>query len=164
VPPPPKPADEGLSLEVTMKFIQEKLKAKLPIWADITADPATCQLTFQRDDVPDNETKAVKRSRAMSLREVEKIQVMTLEEFASLMRQDDPDKPGQFVLRILATTEKSVHTRLEAIPKRGKPTQRDYYSGDWSATFQDQDTADRLAKALLHAVELCGGGTTPEPF
>lgn len=30
--------------------------------------------------------------------------------------------------------------------------------------FTDADLADRVAKAMLHAVELCGGGKGPEPF
>jgi hypothetical protein len=30
--------------------------------------------------------------------------------------------------------------------------------------FRDEDMANRVAKALVHAVELCGGGSTPEPF
>jgi hypothetical protein len=29
--------------------------------------------------------------------------------------------------------------------------------------FDDEDTADRVAKALIHAVELCGGGND-DPF
>jgi hypothetical protein len=30
--------------------------------------------------------------------------------------------------------------------------------------FQDATVADRVARALTHAVELCGGGSKPEPF
>jgi hypothetical protein len=30
--------------------------------------------------------------------------------------------------------------------------------------FHDEDVANRVAKALVHAVELCGGGSQPEPF
>jgi len=30
--------------------------------------------------------------------------------------------------------------------------------------FHDEETANRVAKAMLHAVELCGGGSRPEPF
>jgi hypothetical protein len=30
--------------------------------------------------------------------------------------------------------------------------------------FFDEQLANRVAKALVHAVELCGGGTKPEPF
>jgi hypothetical protein len=50
--PPPKPADEGPSLEATMKFIQEKMNgeegAKIPGIGvgklAVSADPATCTL------------------------------------------------------------------------------------------------------------------------
>jgi hypothetical protein len=30
--------------------------------------------------------------------------------------------------------------------------------------FTDADLADRVVKALTHAVELCGDGSKPEPF
>jgi hypothetical protein len=30
--------------------------------------------------------------------------------------------------------------------------------------FLDEDVANRTAKAMVHAVELCGGGSKPEPF
>jgi hypothetical protein len=31
-------------------------------------------------------------------------------------------------------------------------------------SFRDEDAANRVAKALVHAVELCGGGSKPELF
>jgi hypothetical protein len=31
-------------------------------------------------------------------------------------------------------------------------------------TFFDEQLANRVAKALVHAVERCGGGSKPEPF
>jgi len=36
--------------------------------------------------------------------------------------------------------------------------------GSYDLYFRDEDTANRVAKALVHAVELCGGGSEPEPF
>jgi hypothetical protein len=35
---------------------------------------------------------------------------------------------------------------------------------DPTIRFYEQELADRVAKALVHAVELCGGGPKPEPF
>jgi hypothetical protein len=35
---------------------------------------------------------------------------------------------------------------------------------DPTIRFYEQEIADRVAKALIHAVELCGGGPKPEPF
>jgi hypothetical protein len=69
VPPPPKPADDGPSLEVTMKFIQEKLNAIGPLrysvsrravdadsdsvfneadeLSDVVADPQRCTISYR---------------------------------------------------------------------------------------------------------------------
>jgi len=33
-----------------------------------------------------------------------------------------------------------------------------------SFVFFDEQLANRMAKAMVHAVELCGGGSEPEPF
>jgi len=80
-PPPPKPVDNGPGLEVTMKFIQDKLKAKLPFWDDITVDPANCQLTFTRSCKwagTDWEDEIL----TFSFREVEKIELV--------LPEDDP--------------------------------------------------------------------------
>jgi len=67
------------------------------------------------------------------------------------------------MLKVLMTTEKSVHNHHF---KKGKPRPKDdTESGIWIAgRIFDEDFANRLAKAMLHAVELCGGGSQPEPF
>lgn len=44
----------------------------------------------------------------------------------------------------------------------GDPTLPDRVLKTW--LFRDEDTANRVAKALVHAVELCGGGSEHEPF
>jgi hypothetical protein len=38
-----------------------------------------------------------------------------------------------------------------------EPDSYDFY-------FHDEDTANRVAKAVVHAIEQCGGGSQPEPF
>jgi hypothetical protein len=30
--------------------------------------------------------------------------------------------------------------------------------------FRDEEMADRVAKAMIHDIEICGGGSQPEPF
>src|SRR5580693_6885896 len=50
-PPPPKPADDGPSLEVTMKFIREKMAAAIKLESPgskdvIAADPTKCEFTW----------------------------------------------------------------------------------------------------------------------
>src|ERR1039458_6594273 len=45
-----------------------------------------------------------------------------------------------------------------------KPTESDTNVGVFALHFRDEETADRVAKAMIHAIELCGGGSQPEPF
>jgi hypothetical protein len=40
------------------------------------------------------------------------------------------------------------------------PVEKDDASKTNGLTFRDEDTADRVAKAMTHAMELCGGGVT----
>ena len=56
----------------------------------------------------------------------------------------------------------SVHSTFD---KGKEPAQDRDSTGDTAYfVFRDEETANRLAKAMVHAVELCGGGTKPEPF
>jgi hypothetical protein len=163
-----------------MQFVQEKLKAKLPYWTDITADPANCQITFAKHYGPELSANGNSRdyTTTFSFREVERIEVMPLREYSRVTGQeedpDNPPSPDTFVLRVLMTTAKSVHER-KTTSKKGKVVSGpanynanwnyDKYKGEWTATFQEgEDLANRLAKAMAHAVELCGGGSKPEPF
>jgi|CZKF01.1.fsa_nt_gi hypothetical protein len=45
-----------------------------------------------------------------------------------------------------------------------KTPETDTNVGVFTLHFRDEETADRVAKAMIHAVELCGGGSQPEPF
>ncbi len=140
---PPQPSDNGPSLEVTMKFIQDKLEAKAnpPHGVLIEVNPAKCEI------VEDGHV-------TFSFREVEKIEVIP----------PDEDSP-LFTLRLLMTTNKSVHTRYtDQEKKKSHWALGDSDRGSMRWWFKDDDVANRVAKALLHAVELCGGGSKPEPF
>lgn len=160
VAPVPGSADNGPSLDVTMKFIQEKLKAKLSEWEDVTADPTSCQITFAKNLKPKgyyNTIHADATATTFSFREVEKIEVQ-------VRRDDDGDAmPGIYDLMVSMTTEKSVH---ESDYKKGKICNRRDF-GFWRSfggRGLDEDLANRVAKAMVHAVELCGGGSKAEPF
>lgn len=53
------------------------------------------------------------------------------------------------------------------LKKLAKPYRGDYQDQsvpELAFMFRDADMANRVAKAMLHAVELCGGGSKPEPF
>jgi hypothetical protein len=151
--PAPKPADNGPSLEVTMKFIQEKLKDKSHKnfeREDIVADPVSCHLTITDSGTAKGDTTII---RSFSFREVEKIQV-------SPTLDDDGQATGAFGLGISMDSQTGVHHTYIYDKKHKKES----FSEGYRFQFSDEDVANRVAKAMIHAVELCGGGSKPEPF
>lgn len=152
-PPPPKPEDNGPSLEVTMKFIQEKLKDKLLKHFDqenIVADPVSCQLTVTDGGRAKGDTTII---RSLSFREVENIHV-------GPQVDEDGQATGAFSLGISMESQTGVHHTYIYDKKHRKEAS----SGGYQFQFTDEDIANRIAKAMIHAVELCGGGSKPEPF
>jgi hypothetical protein len=103
----------------------------------------------------------------------ESIQVMPADYWWKLELADEgaPSRtarvePAYFVLS-LGRAEKTKGPCMEYVPEKkeiacGDPTLGDRITMTWG--FRDEDTANRVAKALVHAVELCGGGNKPEPF
>ncbi len=170
VPPPPKPADEGPSLEVTMKFIQDKLNdvglinyagyyhdnATGSDWTDrfqvqatgVVADPGACRVSFHWKTVR-NGTTFADLDVGFSLKAVGDIVVLPADQNQKAIdtAAGHPEwtcriDPGVFVLNARRTDIK----------------------GGNSFDFSDEQMANRVAKAMVHAVELCGGGAKPEPF
>jgi hypothetical protein len=180
VPPPPKAANDGPSLEVTMKFIQDKLndadKLNFAInWynvaidkventyqigyevSNVAANPARCVITIERKILIDGRTIQINQD--WGLRDVLDLAVRTGAEEVRKKQAEMGDHtydprfdPAVFVL---------VARRLK--DKKQQPS-------GWLITepdqlfFADEDMANRVAKAMVHAVELCGGGSKPEPF
>jgi hypothetical protein len=169
VPPPPKPPSSGPSLEVTMSFIQERLASIGRVnfvayghddgngtdWTDnasaeatsVQASAASCRVDYHWH-ATDNGASVMDKDARVSLKAVQEVLVETLEHrFADVERRDGrPERtyrvaPPVFVL--LVKSEK----RAEDV----------FY-------LYDETLANRIAKALVHAVELCGGGSKPEPF
>jgi hypothetical protein len=152
--PVTKKADKGPSLEVTMNFIQEKLraKAKAPFHGALTnaeANPTNCQLTLLGDD-PNEAIELVKFA------EIEKIEVF--------QRVNEDNAPiNLFDLMIHTTSQTAIKRYFRKEFRKGSLkvfTAR----GQAELRFEDQDMANRVGQAMLHAVELCGGGSQPEPF
>jgi len=152
--PAPKPGDNDPSLEVTMKFIQDKVEAKAePRLGNpqIEADPAKCMLTETRSF----NSGELNSRKTFSFREVEKLEVRPF--------RDEDGNAGDFILMISMTTNTGVHERYtDKEKKKWKLWDRDNASMGWF--FVDEDLANRVANAILHAAELCGGGSRPEPF
>jgi hypothetical protein len=68
------------------------------------------------------------------------------------------------VYSLTLTSPRPVFSFHETFTKgKQQPIVSDTRGKEDHLTFRDEDTANRLAKALVHAVELCGGGSR-EPF
>jgi hypothetical protein len=177
-PPPPRPA-AGPSLAVTMQFIQDKLNDNgKASWIDstqgvlgaltdtvthetsnIVADQSQCRISyhlFTKHTAPyrwvptsdGKNNKGVVES-FFSLRAVQEIVVKPWEQYETewLAKNGHPD-----------TTVTSVNPPMTVLVVRQPHGVENVF------TFTDAALADRIAKAMVHAVELCGGGKTEEPF
>jgi hypothetical protein len=169
VPLPPKPADNGPSLAVTMQFIQDKLNQQgkisytlhahdnasgndWPVYqisieaANVIANPATCRITWHKVASVDGKV-GIDRDDLLDLRNVMTFEVRT------------------------STYEAKMEDIANGNPNIDKRQDPPYFAvtaklRDNTAKplfFTAEDTANRVAKALVHAVELCGGGSK-EPF
>jgi hypothetical protein len=168
VAPPPKPADSGPSLPVTMKFIQDRLneqgafnyavfyrdEADGSEWvnqfaeaaSNVIANPGTCHISYGWRSVMDQDIS--QGSAEFDLKNVRSLSVMSSDQGQRIVDADaghptwsSRTQPPLFLLRV-----KEVGNHVNDF------------------NFHDEDTANRVAKALTHAVELCGGGQQNEPF
>jgi hypothetical protein len=169
VPPPPKPPDDGPSLEATMTFIQSKLSSKTNFveyihddaqntdrivqlsveTSKVIADPSSCRIAYHTSTTRDGKITVFDGDGSLNLREVEDLVVRTGEQEKKIIDSDGGhltdttrfDPPIFFVVARRSQDENTQDAFL----------------------FREEDMANRVAKALVHAVELCGGGSK-EPF
>jgi len=169
VPPTPKPADAGPSLEVTMNFIQEKLNTVGPVsyvakvhdnasnqdWSsqfqaeatEVVANPKACQINYHWKGTRDGQLLQ-DQPNSVELKTVSKLSVMSRE-------QNLKDET--------AASHPSYAIKVEPPVFILKIQKKDKTSNTFS--FTDEQLANRIAKAMTHAVELCGGGgEEKEPF
>jgi hypothetical protein len=169
IPPPPKPADSGPSLEATMQFIQEKLslleEVKYTLYGhtnepvtnqvipfvveitNVTIDPESCNIGYHWK-VSVYDATAKERDMQIPLRDVQMTALSTLEQYS----KNSYGRDGNNIL--VDRTDPPVFV-LQVLRKDGPANDFD---------FIDKDLANRVAKALMHAMVLCGGGSKPEPF
>jgi hypothetical protein len=168
VPPPPKPAADGPSLAATMQFIQDKLlergRLNFAVYShdnadgknyidqysseasNIVADPAACSISYHRN-VKRNGAVLTDDNVSYSLHDVQDLTVMPAEQ--------------DFKMEYAAAGHPTLDARIDPpmflviARKAGSPGNGFY--------FLSEEMANRIAKALVHAVELCGGGNK-EPF
>ncbi len=169
--PPPKPADNGPTLAVTMQFIQDKMNEQgkinfalythdnssgedWPVYqisievTNVIAYPATCRISWHK--VTTNGGKVgINRDFSLDLHNVQTFEVRTSTYEAKM---------------------EDTANGHSALDKRQDPpyfavTARSKENAETPFFFTNEEMANRVAKAMVHAVELCGGGRKdPEPF
>jgi len=187
VAPPPAPSDSGPSLADTMKYIQDKFHAIGEMrhvlifesgsasdefkYTEVVADASQCTLEsnfITTINSSDGSTTTILSTLLLPLGKVVSIEVK---------RESNPEN-GAFTFSpfftelTVKTTDAAIHyhqeiTSLGAPPakvdkKHPAPTpsttivEKEVKASSY--LFDEEDAADRTAKALLHAIELCGGG------
>ncbi|MGA3161548.1 MAG: hypothetical protein ABSC77_10045 [Terracidiphilus sp.] len=161
--PDAPPANTGPSLAETMQFIQEKLNgigkvSYVDVFyaavdgttaentytdeiSNVVADPSQCHISYHRKAIQNGKTYRDKENE-FSMRDVQEIVVKPLEQF------ETESAVNNGITNVSITTRPPM-TILEA---------RLPHDMTYTFRFADADHADRVAKAMLHAVELCGGG------
>jgi hypothetical protein len=188
VPPPPKPEQEAPSLEVTMKFIQDKMNDHGPVFTeirinqesepgrnyfllfDVVADASTCTLHVKKKlTVPDKGWENVEII-TIPFRDMDSIAVESEQEMMNrrIAEHGHPENSISYTPPVYGLTmngtKKDVFS-FHSIFTSGKqpPQTTDSRQQQADFSFRDKQTADRIAKAMTHAVELCGDGNK-EPF
>jgi len=206
VPPPPKPADEGPTLEVTMKFIQDKMNEhgkvgyvstpsggngmlirEYVLISGVVADASTCVLrasekTISQYDAPEgtkffeggkeyNGHREMVDASTTPLEAVDSITVESAQDAANRRIAEAAHAdialsyaPAVYELSLKAA-KKGAFSFHRAVSLGAQPPENsDFTDKENKFIFRDEETANRVAKAMVHAVELCGGGSKPEPF
>jgi hypothetical protein len=154
------------SLDVTMKFIQDKMNAVGRLdysisfhnsadnknWVErlsdeltnVVADPASCRLRFHERFVS-NDKERFSGDDGFDLRKVQNVMVLSVEQ--------DLKRHGEH-----PTWERNATPEVWSVWV--ECSQNKIYS----LYFRDEEMAKRVARAMNHAVELCGGKKKAEPF
>jgi hypothetical protein len=148
---------------------------------DVVADPAACTLhaagTYDQSMVTSAGGKTVATedqhsylSGTLAFKDVEKITVEHILDFSNrhFAESGHPELTATSatpVFFVELSAAKPLFTRHESntIGKQA-PVVTDKSLKEAGLVFRDEDTANRVAKAMVHAVELCGGGENKEPF
>jgi hypothetical protein len=163
--PPVTPADTGPSLGESMQFIQDKLNSIGKIaWVEfaqdstngasatvtftyeisnVIADQNQCRISLHMKETSNGRT-TTDGNDGFSLRDVQDIMVSPYEQFETkrLARNGNPE--------LVVTSTNPPVTTLGMRRTNGH---------GYVLFLADADLADRVARAMQHAVELCGGGS-----
>jgi len=120
-------------------------------------------------------------------KDVEKLEVLSSTDYnhresPAMLYQDDPPffvlvvhlAAGKTVQQHIAVTlnnkENPAVKGVHHAPYKSNSMSNNFFKesdknvGEFALHFRDEDTANRVAKAMIHAIELCGGGSQPELF
>ncbi len=167
----PAPTTSGPSLVETMQFIQDKVNEQGKIvfvalshdtndgstWpttftseiSNVVANQNQCRISYHRKLTSVAYLSNKDENVVFSLLDVQEIVVKPFEQVQTewLAQNGQPET--------VVTSTTPHMTALVVTSIRGEEN---------SVLFAGSTFADRVAKAMLHAVELCGGGSKPEPF
>jgi hypothetical protein len=173
------PAGSGPTLADTMKFIQDKLNDNNKIswidhdknargggsgWSDtvthefssVVADTGQCRISYQIF------TKHSEIYRWMAICDGKSNEDIS---FSLRSVQEIVVKPWeQYETECMAKIGHPNTTVTSSAPAMTALVVRQPHGVENVFTFNDATLADRVAKAMIHSVELCGGGKSKEPF
>ncbi|MGB6534682.1 MAG: hypothetical protein WBF58_01820, partial [Xanthobacteraceae bacterium] len=158
--------------------------------SDVMADPAACTLYSTETvdisfDLPQGKTFTIGGKPATaddlrthvveldttSFKQIEKVTVERYQDIANQVFVDaaHPEitvtvMPPTFYVKLWASSAVfSVHT--STLKGSQEPVEKDVASKTNGLTFRDEDTANHFAKAIIHAMELCGASAPKkDPF
>jgi len=186
-----KADDSGPSLEATMKFIQDKLNGQGEVnWTEIMqvtfksdntqSNSATAETYHLSDAVADaaacallvTETrKGEMQVHKWSFHDVDRL-VVAPEDGTETLLDAGPGtatlvvikyEPPPFKLRIVMNPGKTAHFSQTFMDDKGQVMKKNFDLKEDQLYFRDEEEAQRMAKAMVRAVELCGGGNK-DPF
>jgi len=139
--------------------------------SDAVADPKTCSLSFHSvTSRPDSGSRSAMDG-ALSFREAASIAVRSqLDIMKEIDHQVDPDNkfrstisvfPNVYKLTLKMASGKTARTWGTSVHSDGTRIPSDLQPNAIVLSLSDEDLARRLAKAMTHAIELCGGGKDP---
>ena len=151
---------------------------------DVMADPAACTLYAsetldQTTELPkgrvpkpggpltvDDLHTRILETDTISLKQVEKVTVEKEQDVENQAEAETahPDvaltvTPPTFYVK-LSGSSAVMSSHFSSTQGKHEPVEKDVTEKMTGFVFRDEDTANHLAKAMIHAMELCGGGVT----
>jgi hypothetical protein len=167
VPPPPPMRGDQASLKDTMKFVQDKLPGKVNyivyghdniagtdsvlkrsfVLSNVSADADACHISFHYQFDSGKNTGIVNKDEDIFLKQVRQVALKQMDQV--IQQADAKSGHPERTVKVDPPIFLVVVSKID--------------NHSMMFNFYEDTIADRVSKALLHAVELCGGGNQ-EPF